>query len=105
MRKLSIRFQHSATGGKGALSLKLDAPQWFPARAKNHAPRQKRRWFLFSQGGLPPFQPGDPSATASLCGNEERRFLELSPGPFCLWRLLSCPGNKRTGLSYQLIGR
>src|SRR5512139_3649705 len=72
--------------------------QRFPARAKNHAPRQKRRWFLFSQGGLPPFQPGDPSATASLCGNKERGFIKLSPGPFCLRRLLSCPGNKKIGL-------
>jgi hypothetical protein len=31
---------------------------------------QKRRWFLFSKCGLPPFQPGDSFATASLCGNE-----------------------------------
>src|SRR5512139_104731 len=72
--------------------------QRFPARAKNHAPRQKRRWFLFSQGGLPPFQPGDPSATASLCGNKERGFIKPSPGPFCLRRLLFCPGNKKIGL-------
>src|SRR5512147_1635232 len=71
--------------------------QRFPARAKNHAPRQKRQWSLFSQGGLPPFQPGDPFATASLCGNKERRFLKLSPGPFCLRLLLSCPGQQENG--------
>jgi hypothetical protein len=46
--------------------------QWSPARAKKHSPRQKRRWFLFSKCGLPPFQPGDPFATASLCGNKAR---------------------------------
>jgi len=27
---------------------------WFPARAKEHSPRQKRQGFLFAQGGLPP---------------------------------------------------
>jgi hypothetical protein len=34
---------------------------------------QKRRRFPFSKCGLPPFQPGYPFATASLCGNAERR--------------------------------
>jgi hypothetical protein len=33
---------------------------------------QKRRWFLFAKCGLPPFQPGYPFATASLCGDKER---------------------------------
>jgi hypothetical protein len=37
---------------------------------KAFASPKKRRWFLFSKCGLPPFQPGDPFATASLCGNE-----------------------------------
>jgi len=38
-------------------------------------------------------------ATASLCGNEEGEAPKVSPGPFWLRRLLSCPGNKKTGLN------
>ena len=38
---------------------------------------------------------------ASLYGNEEGEAQKVSPGPFWLRRLLSCPGNKKTGLNDQ----
>ena len=44
------------------------------ARAKNHSPRQKRRWFLFSKCGLPPFQPADPFAPITTQSPGGRRI-------------------------------
>jgi len=52
----------------------------------------------FLDAGSRRFQLGDPLATASLCGNEEGASPKVSPGPFCLRRLLFCPGNKEAGL-------
>jgi hypothetical protein len=63
---------------------------------------QKRQRFLFSRGGLPPFQPGKPFAPTSLCGNQEGGSSWVPPGPFWLRRLLSCSDNKETGLCDQL---
>jgi hypothetical protein len=57
----------------------------------------------FPRCGLPPFPPGVPLAAASLCGDKEEGAEKTSPGPFWLRRLLSYPGNKKTGLSDQLI--
>jgi len=41
----------------------------------------------------------------SLCEDKEEGTGKTSPGPFWLRRLLSCPINKKTGLSEQLIWR
>jgi hypothetical protein len=79
--------------------------QGIPCRGKKAFAFPKRRWFLFSKCGLPPFQPGYPFATASLCGNEGEATEKVSPGPFWLRRLLSCPGNKETGLNDPLNWR
>jgi hypothetical protein len=38
--------------------------------------------FLFSKCGLPPFQPGDLFATASLCGDNEGRSGRYLPALF-----------------------
>jgi len=54
---------------------------------------------------VPPFQPGHVSATASLCGDLDSETLKVSPGPFSLRRLLSCPGDKKRGLDNQRIWR
>jgi hypothetical protein len=59
----------------------------------------------FLNAGFRRFSPGDPFATASLCGNEGEATEKVSPGPFWLRRLLSCPGNKETGLNDPLNWR
>ena len=53
----------------------------------------------FLDAGFRPFQPIHPFPTASLCEDKEGGIRKVSPGPFCLRRLLSCPGNKERGLN------
>ena len=55
----------------------------------------------FADAGFRRFSPPIPFPPASLCGYKEKGTGKVSPGPFCLRRLLSCPGNKETGLNDQ----
>ena len=92
-----------------ALSTKTPAP--YDSKRTGRAPRPGHlfsaclAWFLFSRCGLPPFQPRDSFAVASLCGDKEGRVKKVSPGPFWLRRLLSSPGNKKTFLNDHPIWR
>jgi hypothetical protein len=56
----------------------------------------------FSQSGLPPFQHGYSSASASVCRNQEGRTGKVFPGHLWLRRPLSRPGNKERGLNDQI---
>jgi len=75
-----------------------------PCPGKKAFASPKKAVTLFSECGLPPFQPGGPSATASLCGNEKGNG-KVSPGPFWFRRLLFFPGNKESGSNKQPIWR
>jgi hypothetical protein len=58
---------------------------------------QKRRRFLFSKCGLPPFQRGDPFATASLCGNKKGGTFEGFSRPFLSSAPAFLPGQQGNG--------
>jgi hypothetical protein len=56
--------------------------------------------------GFRRFQPSHPFPPASLCGEEAGENWEgLIPAPFCLRRLLFCPGNEKNGLIDKRIWR
>jgi len=56
-----------------------------------------------TEAGFRRFQPSDPFASASLCGDKDRRTRKVIPGPFWLRRLLFCPGNKESGFKQEMI--
>ena len=75
------------------------------------APCPGKKAFASPKKAVIPFFPMRASAVSaqlslsprvSLRENEEGRTGKVSPGPFRLRRLLSCPGNKETGLNDQL---
>src|SRR4030042_4930377 len=79
---------------------------WFHARAKKHSPRQKRRWSLFAKCGLLRFVAElSPSPRVSLRKGRRGKMGRFDPGPFCLRRLLFCPGNEKMGVIDQLNWR
>ena len=54
-RKEKAIFFQIISNFNGLCELEISSmADWFPARAKEHSPRQKRQGFLFAQGGLPP---------------------------------------------------
>jgi len=57
----------------------------------------------FPNAGFCALLPSYPFSPASLCGKEVRRKMgRFDPGPFCLRRLLFCPGNEKMGVIDQL---
>src|SRR4030066_113070 len=78
--------------------------KWFHARAKKHSPRQKRRWALFPPCGLLRLvAERSLSPRVSLRKGRRRKMGRFDPGPFCLRRLLFCPGNEKMGVIDKLI--
>jgi hypothetical protein len=60
---------------------------------------------FFPDAGFRRFSPGIPFPPRLFAETKRKELGRVLPALFCLRRLLSCPGNKETGLNDQLNWR